>query len=1207
MNIQPKKPGKSDAMARLAKLWELTEKNEELLRKYLMEEQADDSLLSGAERQVFSPLNWQARKEVCETLEDATAPEYTEGQARVLKFLWAIGQSTAGFAALFDQQRIFNDVAVSDLTFRQRSEVLGPAAAAAMDAEYTAALPNGYIQTKRLHQLVRANPDLLLEAQKLIADPQKSMADGVLAGILLSAAKPAEENPGLLGRLLGSAARPKRAKAGTRMAQQVELVLAWVDAILDGTAKAGFSAGDISRMKAYIRAGDPGGPVPAASVPTAWQLPAEDLFTCELGSRLAVECVAPSVLFGIHHDDRLACAMGVLAGLDPYGVLWGVISFLPNDWDVSVLDAMLPHIPGGSVTLLRIVAQGIGLYHGETAKKLVRRFHASVDEALRYADLNEYAVLCGLLPDEKNNRNTARLEQMRSRIAAVVEETFAQGTQQAIVHDYLAGQGAFGDSAVILKPIRSEYRYLRNADNFLQHYQKLAGWDAFACRCIVLFSLTCAGYGTSYAFPMDENKKLNMDAFVDTLIAGGLPVRDCISVLAAMHENWYQEDAKKILRTAVQEHFVTPEGLEALADAALNSSAAARIMAVEGLDTLSARADCAEGARKALIACAGDTSKQVQELLVQCYIQHPDWDKDYLAMLGSKKAAQRSLAVRVLAGIGAEQYRGALEETLAAEKNGKVLDQISALLGMPVQAVSAGGESSGDLVTQVLKGGKKRKVQWLLSQPLPAVRRTGENGAPAEEDQIAALFVAYADLGRIGRSDTAAAIAGHLEPKDLEVLACEVWELWIKEGAQSKTKWVLPFTAVFGGAAMTPKLIRAINDWPQNARGAIACDAVAALAISPDPAALVAVDSISRKFKFRQVKAAAAAALENAAQELGITAEELADRIVPTLDFAADGTRVFDYGPRQFTVRLTPTLELMVTTDAGKTVKSLPTPGKTDDGERAAAAYEAYKTLKKQIKTTVSAQRARLEAALSAQRCWESEAWKKLFVENPIMHQFAISLIWGIYEEGRLKETFRYMEDGSYNTVDEEEYTLPDHSSIGLVHPIELEEDTLAAWKQQLEDYEITQSIDQLTRPIYRLPEEQSQSTALETVAGRKLNALSLMGKLQGMGWYKGSVVDGGGFYTFYREDPSMGISVELSFSGSFVGGENEEITVYDAVFYKAGTVKHGSYCYDEPQKENIFPLGQVPARYYSEVVWQLERATASSTETDPDWKEKRH
>lgn len=396
-----------------------------------------------------------------------------------------------------------------------------------------------------------------------------------------------------------------------------------------------------------------------------------------------------------------------------------------------------------------------------------------------------------------------------------------------------------------------------------------------------------------------------------------------------------------------------------------------------------------------------------------------------------------------------------------------------------------------------IPGGKKRKVQWLLDQPLPVVHRTDEAKTPASENQIAALFVAYADLGRIGRSDTATAIATDLDKKDLEALACEVWELWFKAGSQSKTKWVLPFVAVFGGATMTSKLIHAINDWPQNARGAIACDAVAALSVSPDPAALVTVDSISRKFKFRQVKAAATAALESAAKELGITTEELADRIVPSLDFAPDGTRIFDYGPRKFIVRLTPSLELAVNTDAGKAVKAMPAPGKTDDAEKAAAAYETYKALKKQIKTTVTAQRARLELALSAQRCWDTDAWRKLFVENPIMHQFAISLIWGVYENGELKETFRYMEDGSFNTADEEEYSLPDGANIGLVHPIELNEDTLNTWKQQLEDYEITQSIQQLSRPVFRLPAEQAQAPSLETAAGRILSALSLSGKLQ--------------------------------------------------------------------------------------------------------------
>ena len=90
-------------------------------------------------------------------------------------------------------------------------------------------------------------------------------------------------------------------------------------------------------------------------------------------------------------------------------------------------------------------------------------------------------------------------------------------------------------------------------------------------------------------------------------------------------------------------------------------------MAVEGLETLASTLECTEEARRALTACAGDSSKQVQELLMQIYLSHPDWDQDYLAMLSGKKAAQRILAAKVLAG-------------LDAEKNAKVMEQITALL-----------------------------------------------------------------------------------------------------------------------------------------------------------------------------------------------------------------------------------------------------------------------------------------------------------------------------------------------------------------------------------------------------------------------------------------------------------------------------------------------------------------------------------------------
>ena len=44
-------------------------------------------------------------------------------------------------------------------------------------------------------------------------------------------------------------------------------------------------------------------------------------------------------------------------------------------------------------------------------------------------------------------------------------------------------------------------------------------------------------------------------------------------------------------------------------------------------------------------------------------------------------------------------------------------------------------------------------------------------------------------------------------------------------------------------------------------------------------------------------------------------------------------------------------------------------------------------------------------------------------------------------------------------------------------------------------------------------------------------------------------------------------MGVELHFSGNAIGGYYESVTLYDARFYKAGTVERGSYVYDEADK----------------------------------------
>lgn len=611
--------------------------------------------------------------------------------------------------------------------------------------------------------------------------------------------------------------------------------------------------------------------------------------------------------------------------------------------------------------------------------------------------------------------------------------------------------------------------------------------------------------------------------------------------------------------------------------------------------------------KQEILSYSQDSSKMVKEELLDILYAQRGWEDEMKTLLVSKKAAERELAIRVLSHWQGDKsdYNDLFIQAMVSEKNAKVKSLLGTVLQIEEESTSGAKTlTQEDLVKELHKGGKKRSLAWAYETPFPTVHRT--NGEAAGEEYLQAILLCYASAEGCGVSKNAAILAQDLNQAEFALYVNELFDKWMTAGAEAKKRWVLYAASIHGGADIITKLQHQIQEWPQNARGAIASEAVKALALNPLPQALLIVDSISRKFKFKQVKAAAGEALEFAASQLGITKEELADRIVPNLGFDENMERSFDYGARRFKVTITTALEIEVYDETGKKLKNLPAPGKKDDEAKAAAAYEEFKLMKKQMKTTVTSQRGRLEFALSTEREWSVEAWKQLFVKNPIMHQFAIGLIWGVYEDKKLIQSFRYMEDGSFNTEEEDEYELPDQGQIGLVHPIELSKESKAAWKQQLEDYEITQPIEQLDRTVYTMTEEESEMQSLERFGGCILNELSLAGKLTGFGWYRGSVQDAGGFNTYYREDAELGLGVELHFSGSFVGYIGEDITVYDARFYKAGTIERGSYVYDEADKNKAYYLKDIPKRYFSEIVWQLAKATASSEERDENWKAER-
>lgn len=421
----------------------------------------------------------------------------------------------------------------------------------------------------------------------------------------------------------------------------------------------------------------------------------------------------------------------------------------------------------------------------------------------------------------------------------------------------------------------------------------------------------------------------------------------------------------------------------------------------------------------------------------------------------------------------------------------------------------------------------------------------------------------------------------YINERDFKSAVTRLYNRWLEDGADTKKKNIVVIYALIANDSEIAALKKQIDTWTENARGVLAAFAVTAMALNGSSMALMLTDSISRKYKNKQVKGAAAEAMDYVSKVRNIPREILEDRIIPNLGFDKNREMVLSYGTKNFKAKLTPQLEVtLFDEEKKKVIKSLPKPNQNDDEEKALAAKDVLKDIKKQIKAVIGTQKQRLFKAIVSGRSWSRASWEEVFIDNPIMNSFAISLIWSEYdEEGNLLGHFRYMEDGSFNTVDEEEYVIHDNSLIKLVHPMDLDEKEKENWKQQLSDYEITQSVTQLDMPIYKLTDEEMKEAMYTKDKGERVYFGKVLGAMEKFDWKKTDALDAGCFEGYYYQDETYNIKVLLRLEEAFMGmAPMETVTIQELIFCKPET--NIEYYWDESsQKDKIIPLKEVPEK----------------------------
>lgn len=391
---------------------------------------------------------------------------------------------------------------------------------------------------------------------------------------------------------------------------------------------------------------------------------------------------------------------------------------------------------------------------------------------------------------------------------------------------------------------------------------------------------------------------------------------------------------------------------------------------------------------------------------------------------------------------------------------------------------------------------------------------------------ISRLDAPYAGLAQVKAACT---------PASLAEFAWDLFEAWIAAGAPSKEAWAFTALGLLGDDETARRLAPRIREWPGESAHARAVTGLDLLAAIGSDVALMHLNGIAGKVKFKALQDRAREKIAAVAEARGFTAEELADRLVPDLGLDEQGTVVLDFGARQFRVAFDETLRPFVRDVGGARLKDLPKPNKADDAALADAATERFKQMKKDAKAIASLQLLRLEMGMVARRRWSAADFQLFFLEHPLMRHLAARLVWGVYADGKLQQNFRVAEDWTLADARDERFTLAPDAVVGIPHVLEMPQEAQEAFGQLFGDYEIQQPFRQLGRETYALTPQEKGCPTLTRFAAKVVATGSVMG-LVNRGWERGEAQDAGWVHQFHkRVGEELQVDLELD-PGTVVG-----------------------------------------------------------------------
>ena len=425
-------------------------------------------------------------------------------------------------------------------------------------------------------------------------------------------------------------------------------------------------------------------------------------------------------------------------------------------------------------------------------------------------------------------------------------------------------------------------------------------------------------------------------------------------------------------------------------------------------------------------------------------------------------------------------------------------------------------------VKEIKRSHQTYKLFWVTPADLPPLLI---NQKCFNESQVSAVLIALSKSTLDTPHPILKDLKNNCNRTSVDNFIWSLFQRWLTDGASKKENWAMLALGLLGEDEIAIQFTPYLRKWPGESQHHRAVLGLQCLRAIGSDTALMQINGIARKIKYKGLKARAQECIKAIAKARQLSPDELEDRIIPSLGLDAKGQRVFDYGDRQFHFVLGQDLIPMVRDEKGKIKASLPKPAKKDNEELANLALADWKLLKKQIRETLKIQTIRLEQAMIAQRRWQWQEFEDLLANHPLMTHLVQRIIWAGYDrQNNLVQTFRLAEDRTYADAEDEEIDPQAIATVGIVHSIHLTLEQRSAWGETLSDYEIIPPFPQIDREIYSVTPEEAE---IEITRFKEITipGITLLRTMESLGWLKGGLHDHGDFGVNYKYFPQADIT----------------------------------------------------------------------------------